>query len=105
LEAREILRQWGFLVTIHDRSHRDVRLRFSYAADTDLNMIGDMLDRLGQVRNRADYELNPAPWFATKLKAQEAITRAETAIQLIDQIEAAPLRRAAAIAAIQQAFP
>jgi uncharacterized protein (UPF0332 family) len=85
LECREALHRWGFVISQRDRAHAEVRLRFSYAADPDLKHIGTTLDRLSQLRNRADYDLAPAPWFLTNVEAKEAVTKADKAIALLDQ--------------------
>ncbi len=105
LEGRESLGRWGFAPPPHHQVHAFVRLRFSYAADPDLKVIGDVVDRLGQLRNRADYDLQPVTWFASSARTQRALTEAQTALDLLDQIEADSGRRSAAIAAIRAAWP
>src|SRR5262245_12041566 len=105
LEAREALRRWGCSIPPREQAHRFVRLRFSFPADVTLKRIGDSLDQLGRWRNHADYELSPGKPFATSRASQMAVTLADDAVELLDQIDADPARRAAAVAAIQAAFP
>jgi hypothetical protein len=104
LEARDILEQWGFALPRRDHVHAFVRLRFLYATDSDLKSIGHTLEQLGVMRNQADYRLDKSGIFASAKTSPQASRNAATAIDLLDQIEAAPSRRAAAIAAIRAAF-
>jgi hypothetical protein len=104
-EGRAALERWGFPLPPNESLHRFVRLRFVYAADADLRQVGDALDRLGQLRNQADYQLaNPGP-FASDARAAQAVALAQAQVDRLDQIEADPVRRAAAIAAIRTAWP
>jgi hypothetical protein len=105
LEGREALARWGFALPPHHQLHAFARLRFSYAAVPDLKIIGDAVDRLGQLRNRADYDLNPSRWFASSARAHRALTDADAALALLDQIDVDSSRRSLAIAAIRAAWP
>jgi hypothetical protein len=80
-------------------------MRFDFPAAADLKRIGKALTDLGRLRNRADYELLAGTLFRSNAVAQDATTTAANAVTLLDQIDADPGRRAAAIAAIQVAFP
>ena len=100
-EALAALQRWGFSVPPRQNAHASVRLRFTYASDADLKAIGDALDDLGQLRNKADYHLVAPGPFATAARAVQARDDARAAIDLLDRIEADPARRAAAIAAIR----
>jgi hypothetical protein len=105
LEAREALRRWGFVTPRGEQAHRFVRLRFDFPADPDLRKIGLALENLGRRRNAADYELQPSQLFGSGAASNVAVSDAATAIALLDQIDAVPARRAAAVSAIHAAFP
>jgi|ERR1019366_9775804 hypothetical protein len=105
LECRDALRRWGIKQPPRDNVHPFVRLRFSYAAHSDLMSISWVLDRLVQLRNRADYDLSSHVDFASNTTAQQAIVDARAALALLDALDADPSRQAAAIAAIRKAFP
>src|SRR5947209_8691515 len=100
LECRDALSGWGFVMPPRDNMHAWVRLRFIYAADADLCAIGRTLDPLVRQRNKASYDLQ-SPAFSSTVVAQSAIQDATAGIALLDQIEADPARRAAAIAAVR----
>jgi uncharacterized protein (UPF0332 family) len=57
-EARAALESWGFAPP-HREAHRFVREHFTYPAEADLKQIGSALQKLGQWRNQADYQLAP----------------------------------------------
>jgi hypothetical protein len=105
LEGRDALRQWGFPSPARDKIHFFVRSRFSFPADADLKSIGLILDRFGRLRNEADYDMSALPAFLSGRRAQDAIQNVIQGIDLLDAIDADPMRRAAAIAAIKKAFP
>ncbi len=105
LECRDALGRWGFVPLPRQNVHAFVRLYCDYPAHADLKQIGRVLHHLSQLRNRADYDLAPSARFATAVEAQRAIGDAARALALLDAIDADPARRAAAIAAIQAAFP
>ncbi len=104
-EALSVLQAWGFVPVPRDPVHSFVRLRFQYTQDLDLQSIGATLEKLGQLRNRADYQLGkPAPFHNDRV-ARQAVHDAAHAIMLLDQIEADPARRAAALQMIRAAWP
>jgi hypothetical protein len=101
LECRDALLRWGFAVPRRDIMHAQVRLRFTYATDSDLKEIGRALDTLVRERNRASYDLTPGTKYASSTTAQRAIKEASNALDLLDDIDGDANRRAAAIATIQ----
>jgi hypothetical protein len=104
LEARETLFTWGFLPSRRDNMHSFVRLRMTYAADPDLRQVGIELDLLGQLRNKADYDLH-ASEFHSDAEACEAVRRATDALALLDAVLADPARVVAAVADIRARWP
>jgi HEPN domain len=101
LEGKSALRRWEFPPPPRDQLHRFVRLSFVYAADLDLKKIGQVLEDLSKLRNQADYEPERSGAFASAASARRAVHAAQTAIDLLDQIERDASRRSAAIAAIR----
>jgi len=53
------------------------------------------------LRNTADYQTSRAGQFHDAAAAQQAVRDAEDAITILNQIEADPARRSAAITAVQ----
>lgn len=104
-EGRVVLERWGFPLPPRDSIHTFVRLRFAYPTHTDLKQVGDALDDLSRLRNQADYHLGIVGAFASDVRARQAVASAQTAIDLLDHIDADPARRVAAVAAIRKAFP
>lgn len=100
LGCRDVLFRWGFRMPRRDNVHAWVRLRFTYASDSDLKAIGDALDRLVRLRSQASYDLTPLPKFASPVEAQDAIQSATNALAMLDSFTADPAREAAAIGAI-----
>jgi hypothetical protein len=83
------------------QAHTQVKLRLLFATNSDLKHIGFTLDKLGQHRNTANYDLRERPLFATSADAQDDVQAATDALALLDAIDADPARRAAAIASIR----
>jgi hypothetical protein len=104
-EARVALGRWGFPPPPRQDIHAFVRLRFTFAVNPELKRIRKVLEELGRLRNTADYRLEVPGPFLTDVQAAHAVSSARDAIDLFDQIEADPARRATAIAAITAAFP
>jgi hypothetical protein len=70
----------------------------------DLITIGTALDKLSQLRSKADYELT-SPRFKTDHEAQASVPEAENALDLLDAFDGDPAKRAAAIAEIRSRWP
>ncbi len=105
LLCRETLFHWGFRLPPRDNVHTFVRLRFVYPADADLKSIGMALEKLGSVRNRADYDLSAVPILSSDVYPRQAILDAAAALDLLNAIVGDATRGVAAIAAIRKAFP
>jgi hypothetical protein len=105
LECREALFRWSYSLPPRENVHTFVRMRFSFAQDSDLKAIGQFLDHLGQMRNRADYNLSALSEFASATKTQQAWQDVTAAIASLDAIDGDPARQATAVAAIKAAFP
>jgi hypothetical protein len=102
LEARDALRRWGFVAPRRDPAHAFVRLKLIYATQPDLKGLGFLLEERLEIRTHADYKLDsPGRWFTSPQPSEQAVLDAEAGIRLLDQIEADPARRAAAIASIK----
>jgi hypothetical protein len=98
------LSQWGFIIPRRVQIHTHVRFRFTIPANNDLRFVGNFLDPLGTLRNRADYETSAPGVFANHRPARFAVADAQGAIDRLDAINADPARVAAAVAAIRAAF-
>jgi hypothetical protein len=104
-EGLAALQRWGFVMPPRDPVHSFVRLRFVFAQDRDLKVVGYALEELVRLRNQADYRLEKPGPFADAIPTQQAIGTAQNSIDILDQIEVDSNRRAAAIAAIRAAYP
>jgi hypothetical protein len=104
-EGNDALGRWGIKPHPRENVHMFVRLRFTYGANKDVTGIGNKLDALVRLRNEADYQLGVPGRFATGKAAGQAVVDAEAGIDLLDQIEADPVRRAAVIATINAEWP
>lgn len=102
IEARDALMRWGLAPQTQFQVHVRVRELFDRTRVSDLSFIGDKLRELHILRNRADYENDQGSPFDSFFVIEEAIHDAESAIQLLLQIDGESARRDAAIAAIQR---
>jgi hypothetical protein len=91
----------GLSGTAHQNVHSYVRLKLTFATDMDLKQIGMVLELLGQLRNKASYNLGWIRAFASTGGALDAVRDATAALTLLDNIDAQPSRRATAIASIR----
>jgi hypothetical protein len=105
LQGQAVLERWGFPAPPRNQVHAFVRLRFLYCSDPALHEVGKALDRLGQLRNQADYQLSQAGPFLNSTRAGQALQTAELNVDRLDQVKADPARVAAAIADIQAKWP
>src|SRR2546423_722863 len=94
-EGQAALDRWGFPLPPRESIHRYVRLCFNFASHPDLTSIGRTLDLLSGLRNEADYRLAVPGSFASDRRATQAVDEAQDAVDLLDQVEADPARRAA----------
>jgi len=105
LECKTALERWGFPMPARENAHQFVRTRFRFPINADLEKIADVIEPLGQLRNRADYDLSPLPALTSGARAQLGVRQATTALALLDALDGDPVRRAVVFAAIQAAFP
>ena len=105
LECREAQSRWGLSLPSQNQSHRTVRLRLVVAQDSDLLSVATFLEKLASYRARADYAPGDIVTFATPRIAIITIDWARNALGLLDQVDADPARRAAAVAAIKKTYP
>jgi hypothetical protein len=90
LECREAMTRWGLPPLTRQQVHAQVRLRLIYANYPDLKEIGRKLEDLRNGRNAANYDLRPLPRFATANAAQDAVTKGNSALALLDALDADP---------------
>ena len=100
LECRDALFAWGQSLAKSQNVHAWTRLRLAYSSSVDLKKIADALDQLVRLRNKASYELTPTPLFSSPTAAQDSLQSAEHALTLLDQIQADPVERQAAMASL-----
>jgi hypothetical protein len=99
-EVLGTFRRWGLALPPRDKVHTFARLKFVYASDSDLKRIGLTLEALAQLRNAADYQLGTSGPFVSPTIAVSALADAESAVALLDAIEADPARCTGAVQAI-----
>ncbi|MDR3633939.1 MAG: hypothetical protein P4L84_09050 [Isosphaeraceae bacterium] len=79
--------------------HSFVKNTLVYSNDLDMKQVGLTLERLGQTRNDADYQLSdPKRLFIRAEFVLERIEHAHKALVLLDEVDSDDTRRAAAIA-------
>jgi hypothetical protein len=104
-EARVALERWGFSAPAGADIDDYILSRFDRVLNMDILRVADALDQLGEHREVADYSLSTPGVFADEKGVNHLLQRAEIGIDLLDQIEADPARRAKAVADIRAAFP
>ena len=104
LACRDALARWDFPPPPASNVHRQTRVAFERADDTDLKVIGVSLGDLAKWRVIADSELSdPAPRGLQFVR--RAIEASESALGLLDAIDADPIRRADAVRDLAAASP
>jgi hypothetical protein len=99
-EVLGALARWGFALPPRDKVHRFAQLEFIYATHPDLKRLGLALESLRRLRNAADYQIGTSGPFASAMIAISVLKEAESAVALLDGIEADPARRAGAVRTI-----
>jgi hypothetical protein len=104
-EARAALERWGFHLLAQEDAHSVLPARFVATLLMDLIRVEDALNRLGQLQREGDLNLaQPGP-FANAQQISLLVAVAQVVVDLLDQIEADPPRRAVAIAALRADWP
>jgi hypothetical protein len=101
LECRDAMTRWKLPRLTRQGIHAKVRLRLVYTTNADLKRIGLVLEKLGEHRNLASYELRPLPIFVLDNQAHRNVQLAADALALLDTIDGDAARRAVAIASMQ----
>lgn len=105
LEVRDSLVAWGLSRPIRGGIHQYVRVRVFTSTDADMKSLGQALDDLRSLRQRADYELIPHRDFSSPLRASDAIRIAADALRLLDAIVGDGSRSTSITAEIRAVFP
>jgi hypothetical protein len=105
-EARDALERWGFVAPAKQPDVHDFAFARLYSvANIDLIRVGDVLKRVKDFRDLADDGRSSPTEFADNNKVIQHLSLVNVGIDLLDQIEADPARRAQAIADVRAAFP
>ncbi len=83
LECRDAVHRWGLLLPRHNL-HQTLRNKFARSHDATLINLSHRLDRLGQWRGQADYQLTETSPYADDSRTRQAIQSAEDGIALLD---------------------
>jgi hypothetical protein len=105
LEARAALERWGFPLLPQDDIHDFVVSRFGSPLSLDLLRVEDGLRRLRSLATEADFALSAVGSFANAGPVSQHLVLAQVVIDLLDQIDNDPVRRAAAIRDIRARWP
>ena len=104
-EARVALDRWGFPLPAQDDIHDFVLSRFDSVPNMDLLRVADVLDRLRKFTANADFALSSVGLFANAVAVSRHLLLAQVGIDLLDQIDNDPARRATAIGDLQARWP
>jgi hypothetical protein len=105
IEILDAFTRWGLSKQPSGSVHQSVRQRLYTSRDTDMKLIGRLIDYLRDLRKLADYEMATQPYFASNHEAATAVQRSTDAISLFSAIDADPVRRNAIQAEIQRVLP
>jgi hypothetical protein len=104
-EARVALDRWGFPLPPQDDIHDFVLSRFDSYPNMDLLRVADALRRLSLFVKGADFALSSAGLFADAAAVSQHLALAQVTIDLLDQIDNDPVRRATALGDIGARWP
>jgi len=104
-EARAALDRWGFPLPPQDDIHTFVLSRFGSHRSMDLLRVEDGLRRLKPFAEEPDFALSAVGSFADAAEVSQHLVLAQLVVDLLDQIDYDPARRAAAIADIRTRWP
>jgi hypothetical protein len=104
-ETRVALERWGFPLPVGGDVDAFVRDRVGSAPHLDLLRIEDVLWRGNRLRLAGGYDLSTPGDFANDREVQQLLLLVTVTIDLLDQIEADPVRRSALIAVLRVAWP
>src|SRR5947208_8710787 len=82
LECRDAMTRWGLPPLARQQVHAQVRLRLLFSSDKQVKQIGLKLERLGQHRNFASYDLRDFSVFSTAADARRELQFAVDALAL-----------------------
>ena len=104
-EARSVLKRWGFSVAVKAGVDPSVISLFEKAVNRDAIRVWDVLTQLEQNREDADYFLTGPVAFADEREVRRLLLLVQIGIDLLDELVADPVRRAATVAALRAGFP
>jgi len=104
-EAKAALERWGFPLPLQDDIHAFVLSRFGSSPNMDLLRVADALRRLSLFADDADFALSSVGSFANAGPVSRHLVLAQVTIDLLDQIDNDPTRRAAAIGDLGARWP
>jgi hypothetical protein len=104
-EANAVLERWGFPRPAQDDSYSFVTSRCNTLTHTELLQIKVGVEELRDLTQIADHALVSAGRFADAVEISRRRFLAEGLIDLLDQIDNDPARRAATVADIRSRWP
>jgi hypothetical protein len=104
-EARIALERWGFPRPSQDDLHTFVSSRFGSTLNLDLLRVDDALFRLRTFAEEADFALTSVGVFGDAREVSRHLFLSQVGIDLLDQSDNDPARRAAGIADLRARWP